>query len=268
MLKKILKMFSSQNVTLVRQLVITDFKLRYQGSVLGYLWSLGRPLMLFGILYIVFAHFFKFGDGIPNYPTYLLLGLVLWTYFVEATSLGLGAIVGRGDLIRKVSIPKYTIVLGSSISALVNLTLNLVVVFIFVIATGVDIRFDILMLPVWLLLLFIFATSISYILGALYVKFRDLSHIWEVVLQVMFYATPIIYPLVMVPEQFRNWLMINPLAYIIQEARYSVISDQTVRTGDVVTSWVALVPLVIIAAVAVFAVWFFHKKAPYFAEDL
>ncbi len=122
---------------LIKQLVITDFKLRYQGSVLGYVWSLARPLMLFGVLYVVFAHFFKFGDGIPNYPTYLLLGLVLWTYFIEATNMSLGATVGRGDLIRKVSIPKYTIVLSASISALVNLTLNLVVVFIFMTITGV-----------------------------------------------------------------------------------------------------------------------------------
>ncbi len=258
----------SSHYYLIKQLVITDFKLRYQGSVLGYIWSLARPLMLFGVLYVVFAHFFQFGDGIPNYPTYLLLGLVLWTYFIEATNMSLGAIVGRGDLIRKVSIPKYTIVLSASISALVNLTLNLVVVGIFMMITGVDIRWEILTLPCWIFLLFILATSLGYILAAMFVKYRDISHIWEVVLQAMFYATPFIYPLALVPEQFRNWLMINPLAYVVQEARYAVITPATVRTGDIVTSWVAWVPIITIALIALFAYWYFRKTAPYFAEDL
>src|ERR1700733_10185817 len=105
------------SIILLKQLVKTDFKLRYQGSVLGYLWTLLRPLLLFGVLYLVFTHVIRAGDKVPHYPSYLLLGLVLWTFFVEATVAGLNAITGRSDLVRKVSIPKYTLVISATASA-------------------------------------------------------------------------------------------------------------------------------------------------------
>src|SRR5580693_8462127 len=125
------RIFSKKNRALLAELVRTDFKLRYQGSVLGYAWSLLKPLLLFVILYIVFVYFLKIGKGVPHYPVYLLLGIVLWNFFNEMTSQSLGSIVGRGDLIRKIRIPRWIIVISTSLSAMINFLLNLIVVGIF-----------------------------------------------------------------------------------------------------------------------------------------
>src|ERR1700745_4002139 len=131
--------YSKQNRALLSELVRTDFKLRYQGSVLGYAWSLLRPLLLFVILYMVFVKVLKSGGDIPHFPVYLLLGVVIWNFFLEMTTQSLGSIVGRGDLIRKIRIPRWMIVFSSSISALINLCLNLVVVAIFMVLNHVPI---------------------------------------------------------------------------------------------------------------------------------
>src|SRR5690349_2541607 len=144
---KLSNILSRRNRILLRELVITEFKLRYQGSVLGYLWSLLKPLMLFTILYFVFVRFLKFGEGIEHFEVSLLLGIVMWTFFTEATGQGMQAIVARGDLIRKINFPKYIIVISGTISALINLLLNLVVVLLFIIINGVDIKWSILLLP-------------------------------------------------------------------------------------------------------------------------
>src|SRR5437868_9116547 len=153
--------FSKTNRALLAELVRTDFKLRYQGSVLGYAWSLLRPLLLFLILYVVFVRFLKFGAGIPHFPVYLLLGIVIWNFFNEMTVQSLGSIVGRGDLIRKIRIPRWIIVLFSSISALINLFLNLIVVVVFILITHVDLLHTALWLPLILLEVYIFALGLS-----------------------------------------------------------------------------------------------------------
>src|ERR1700759_3426647 len=154
MLKRI---FSKQNRALLAELVRTDFKLRYQGSILGYAWSLLRPLLLFVILYIVFVKFLKLGAGIPHFPIYLLLGIVIWNFFLEMTTQSLGSIVGRGDLIRKIRIPRWIIVLSSSISAVINLLLNLIVIAIFMVINHVDLMRSIIWLPLILLEVYILA---------------------------------------------------------------------------------------------------------------
>ena len=134
------------SLILLRQLVISDFKLRYQGSALGYLWSLLRPLALFLTLYVIFVKFIGLGAGIPDYPVYLLLGVVLWNFFTEVTNGSIGSIVGKGDLLRKINFPKYVIVLSGSFSALINLFLNLLVVFIFALFAKVDISTGIILI--------------------------------------------------------------------------------------------------------------------------
>src|SRR5437868_2321876 len=187
--------FSKNNRTLLSELVRTDFKLRYQGSVLGYAWSLLRPLLLFAILYVVFVKFLKIGAGVPHYPVYLLLGIVIWNFFLEMTSQSLGSIVGRGDLIRKIRIPRWIIVLSSSISALINLFLNLLVVVVFLFINHVDLLRTILWLPLLIVEVYAFSLGLSLLLSAAYVKYRDVNYIWEVILQAGFYLTPIIYPI-------------------------------------------------------------------------
>ena len=139
------------SLLLMRELVITEFKLRYQGSVLGYLWSLLKPLFLFSILYFVFVHFLRIGSDIPDWPLAMLLGIVLWNFFGEITGGGLGSVVARGDVIRKINFPKYVIVVASSISAFINLLLNLVIIAIFMIITGVDLHWGALLAPLYIL---------------------------------------------------------------------------------------------------------------------
>lgn len=267
--KKISAVVQPSNRSLIRQLVISDFKLRYQNSVLGYLWSLLRPLMMFGVLYVVFTKIIRVGGDIPHYPSYLLLGLVLWTFFVEATMAGMNSITGRGDLIRKVSIPKYTIVISSTLSAFVNFCLNMVVVFVFMLIGGVEFRPNIIYAPLFIAELVLFCVGISFLLSALYVKFRDFGHIWEVVLQVLFYATPIIYALQIVPAKLIKLVSINPLAQIFQDMRSVMITPETLTTKQVFDSQLGrLIPFLIVIAVFVIGSWYFKKNSKYFAEQL
>lgn len=265
---KFQSVFRKQNYHLLRELVRTDFKLRYQGSVLGYLWSLLRPLALFTILYLVFAKVFKFGAAIPHFATYLLLGIVLWTYFLEATSIGLRSIVDKGDMIRKVSVPKYVIVLATSLSAFVNLLLNLIVVSVFIVFSGADISSKAVLFPILLLELLVFSGATSFVLAALYVRFRDISHIWEVLLQLLFYATPIIYPLSLVPSRYAKLIMINPLAQLIQDAR-SILITPTTKTGlQVLGIPLFILPWLVVVIAVVIAALYFRKESKSFAENV
>ena len=262
--------FSKKNRILLSELVRTDFKLRYQGSVLGYAWSLLRPLFLFLILYIVFVKFLKLGSGIPHYPIYLLLGIVMWSFFAEMTSLSLGSIVGRGDLIRKIRIPRWIIILSSSVTAVINLGLNLLVVFVFLLLNDVNITRSIVLLPLTLIQLYLFSLGVSLILATAFVKYRDVTHIWEVALQGLFYLTPILYPLsIIVRPLFQKLLLISPIASAIQNARYVTITKETITVSQVFSSvWAQLIPLVITIAVLIFGVLYFKKEAKNFAEDL
>lgn len=264
--------FSKQNRALLSELVRTDFKLRYQGSVLGYLWTLLRPLFLFGILYVIFVVVLKSGGDIPYFPVYLLLGVVLWNFFQEMTSQSLGSVVGRGDLVRKIRIPRWIIVFSSSISALISLGLNLVVVAIAIIINGVEIMGSIVLLPLILLEIYLFALGVSLFLSAAYVKYRDVSYIWEVILQAAFYLTPILYALSFIPSLIGQKLMLlNPMAQALQDARYAVVSHHP----DVVTGfrifdggWYTLIPYLLVILTLAGGLLYFRKEAKYFAENL
>lgn len=270
---KLSNIFSRKNRILLRELVITDFKLRYQGSVLGYLWSLLKPMMLFAIMYVVFVHFLRFGDGIDHFAVTLLLGIVLWTFFLEATNQGMQAIVNRGDLIRKINFPKYIIVISGTISALINLILNLVVVFVFMLFDGVDFGWSALLFPLSVVVLYVFSLGLAFLLSASYVKYRDVSHIWEVLMQGLFYATPIIYPLQMVIEKIpeaAQYLMLNPIATVIQNARASLVGQENVITNSQMASSFVfeIVPYLIIVIVCFVGFMYFKKAQKTFAENI
>ncbi len=261
---------------LLRELVKTDFKLRYQGSMLGMAWSVLKPLMLFAVMYVVFVRFLRFGAGIPHFAVSLLLAQTLWAFFQEATSQGMQAIVGRGDLLRKLKFPRYIIVVSSTVSALINLVISLFVVLIFMIVNGVEFRPTILLFPLVVVELYIFALGIAFLLSTMFVKFRDIGHIWDVIMQAWFYATPIIYPLTQLINV--GWLsvaklvlMLNPIAQIIQDARYLVVTTQTETIWGLVGQqcWLLkLIPLLIIAIVLLVGVTVFRRRSPYFAEEL
>lgn len=258
------------SIILLKQLVKTDFRLRYHDSALGYIWSLLRPLLLFVILYLVFARLLKVGGNIPHYPVYLLLGIVLWNYFAEVTSGSVGAIVGKGDLLRKINFPKYVIILAGSFSAFINLSLNFVVIAIFMIVGHVGLGWQALLIIPLVAELFIFAIAVAFFLSALFVRFRDVSYIWEVIMQAAFYATPILYPLTRVPHQFAKYLILNPMAQIIQDSRYVLVTKQTqtiyqVFGGD---KWIWLIPTSLTIMIAILASTYFRKRSKFFAEEV
>ncbi len=263
---------SKQNRALLSELVRTDFKLRYQGSVLGYAWTLLRPLMMFLILYIVFVKFLKIGSDIPHFPIYLLLGIVLWNFFAEITSQGLGSIVGRSDLIRKIRIPRWMIVFSSSISALINLGLNLLVITVFLLINKVELSLSVVWLPLIFLEIYALGLGLSLFLSAAFVKYRDVSYIWEVVIQAGFYLTPILYPLAIITDvTFQKLLLLNPMAQAIQDARFVTVSqDEKIITISRVFDGgpYVLIPFVIVVVVLIAGLLYFKKESKYFAENI
>lgn len=264
------KVFTKENRALLSELVRTDFKLRYQGSILGYAWSLLRPLLMFLVLYIVFAKFLKLGDAVPNFPIYLLLGIVLWQFFADMTNQGLASIVERGDLIVKIRIPRWIIVVSTSVSALINLALNLIVIGIFITFSNMDLLITSLWFPLILLEIYILGLGISLILATAFVKFRDISYVWEVLLQAGFYATPILYPLSLVTnEVFQKILIMNPMAQAIQDARHSVVTHEALTVHSVFNSdFYRLIPITIAIVLLFIGVIYFRKEAKHFAENL
>lgn len=253
---------------LIRELSFTDFKLKYQGSFFGYLWSLAKPLMFFGALYLVFTKFFKLGDAVPNYPVYLLLGVVLWSYFTEATFSSMGSIVGKGDLIRKVYFPRIILTISTSITALLTLVLNLIIVSLFLFAGKVILGINAFAFPLLLIEFFILTSGVSLFLAALYVKFRDIAHIWEVGTNILFYATPIIYPLSFVPERIGKILLLSPIAQIIQDSRYVLVTKDAGLVFNILPFPYKYVPYVLPIIIFITGYLFFQKQAAKFAEEV
>lgn len=260
------------SLILLRELVITEFKLRYQGSALGYLWSLLRPLFLFVILYVVFVYFLRIGSDIPHWPVALLLGIVLWNFFSEVTNTGVTSIVNRGDIIRKLNFPKYVIILAGSISALINLGINLLVIMVFMAINGVDPSWSMLIAPLFILEIFIFALGLSFILSALFVRLRDINYIWEIIMQALFYASAIIYPLAMVIDRstlMAQLMLLNPVAQAVQDARHFMISDVNPTLYSLTGSLlISAVPILLVVITAVIGALYFRRRSPYFAENV
>lgn len=267
--------FCRKNRILLGELVKTDFKLRYQGSVLGYLWAVLKPLLMFAILYLVFSKILRFGDDIPHYPVYLLTGTVLWNFFTECTSQGIQAIVQRGDLLRKISFPKYIVVVSATATALINLAINLCVIIVFALLNGVLPTWAWLLVPLSILELYALSLGISFLLGAINVKYRDVTSIWDVLVQALFYAVPIIYPISMVTSAgaygplFAQLLLLNPIAQVIQDVRHNLITNTTITTWSLIENpLVCLIPILIVVLILAVAALFFRKRSRYFAEEV
>jgi len=258
---------------LLKELVITEFKLRYQGAALGYLWSLLRPLVLFIILYFVFVYFLRIGNDVPHWPVALLMGIVLWNFFSEVTNNGLTSIVNRGDVIRKINFPKYVILLASSISAFINLLLNLVVIAVFMAINGVDLTWYALLAPLFIIEVFVFALGLAFILSTVFVRLRDMNYIWEILMQALFYASAIIYPINLVVEKsdvIAKAILFNPVAQAVQDVRHVLISPQnptllSLTGGNFV---LASLPILFVGVVAVFGAWLFKRRSSSFAEEV
>ena len=266
------RVFNRKNRILLAELTKTDFKLRYQGSVLGYLWALLRPLMMFAILYIVFAKLLKFGNDIPHYPVYLLCGTSMWSFFTECTSQGIQAIVVRGDLLRKISFPKYIVVVSATLTAVINMLINLIVIIIFALINGVAPSFSWLLIIFPILGLYLLSLGIAFLLGSINVKYRDITSIWDVCVQALFYAVPIIYPISMVAassELAAKIILLNPISQCIQDIRYNLITTETITTWNFIDNkFLAIIPIIIIFAVLIIGALVFRKKSKFFAEEV
>ncbi len=248
---------------------VTEFRRTYFGTVLGYLWSLVRPLLLFAVLLFVFTKIFRVGSGVPNYPVMLLLGIVLFSFFQEATTNSVTSVVAQEGVVRKTQFPRLVIPTTVVLTGLFNLCLNLIVVFAFILAYGVDPTWTWLLFPVALLALFVLTTATSMLLSVLYVRFRDVAIIWAVAAQVLFYATPVLYPVKIIPDQYKDLLFINPLAVIFEQVRVWVIDPNAPTASDVVGGAVHLLPAAaVFVGLCVLGVWIFNRDAPRIAEEL
>jgi len=227
---------------------------------------------MFVILYLVFGIFLKAKANIPHYPDYLLLGILLWNFFSEITAGSVGSIVGKSDLLRKLNFPKYVIILAVSFSAFINLLLNFIVFSVVMLLTHVGVTWHILTLLPLIAELFIIALGLAFFLSALFVKFRDITYIWEVAMQAGFYVTPILYPLTsnFVPARYAKYMLLNPLAQIIQDARHEVVTGVT----PVIASfwggdrWMWLVPIGLSVAVFITGGAYFRSHSKFFAEEV
>jgi ABC-2 type transport system permease protein len=262
----------------------SEFKLKFFGSALGYVWQVMRPLLLFSVLYVVFVVIFHVdkakGAAGHFYGVQLLGSIVLFTLFGEATAGAVRSVVERESFVRKIQFPRLAIPISVVLLALFNFALNLVVVLIFALIEGVRPMLSWLELPLIIAMLAVLSTGVSMLLSALFVRFRDISPIWEVFSQILFYASPVLLPAETVRRELalghgtvRHILYhvytLNPLVSILQQFRHAMINRATLSAGQIMGSWTALLePLLLVAAIFVVGFWYFNRQAPHIAEDL
>jgi ABC-2 type transport system permease protein len=260
-----------RTVDLLLIMSITDFKKTYFGTVLGYVWSLVRPLMLFGVLLAVFTELFHGNRGVPHYQVLLLMNIVLYGFFQEATLTAVGAVVGQESIVRKTQFPRLVIPLSIVLTSLFTLLLNLIVVLVFIFAFGVSPTWTWVLFPIWLLLLIGLTVAVSMIVSALYPRFRDIAIIWTVVSTALFYATPLLYPAeTLVSHRLLSHLIsVNPLTPIFLLARKWFIQPSAPGPAAVAGGGLMLlIPAAIYVAICILAFWVFNREAPRIAEEI
>lgn len=255
--------------SLTLTLAVTDFKQRYYGNVLGYFWTLARPLLLFGVLYLAFTQILKVGNTVDNYPAMIITGLVLYNFFSETTGQGLVSLVGYEPLVRKVPVPLLVIPLAISVRAFFTVCLNLIAVAVFLAIAQVDVSWLWLEFPLLLGALFVYAAAMGALLADLYVPFRDMGAIWEIALQLMFWTSPIIYPIERFPPVFRDVILLNPLADIICQTRHVLVDPSAPSVTEAMSNPALIaVPIAIMFGVVAASVFMYRWITPRIAEQL
>jgi ABC-2 type transport system permease protein len=250
-------------------IALTDFKKTYFGTVLGYAWSLARPLMLFGVLLAVFTQVFRIGSDVPHYAVLLLFNIVVFGFFQEATGAAVTSVVAQESVVRKTQFPRLVIPLSVVLTSLFNLGLNLVAVLVFLLAFGVAPMWTWLLFPLILGALIVLTTAVSMIVSSLYPRFRDIAIIWTVASTVLFYASPVLYPIDKVPGTLRDIILLNPIAPLLELARKWVVDPTAPGPVEAAGGAVGLIaPAVIFVVTCVLAVWIFNREAPRIAEEL
>jgi ABC-2 type transport system permease protein len=255
-------------VRLTYTLAITEWKLRFFGSALGYVWTLARPLMLFGVLYVVFSVVADFGDQIPHYPVYLLTAIVLFTFFAEATGNAVQSLVARESLLRKIRFPRSVVPLSVCLTALFNLGMNLIAVSIFMLLNGLYPTWSWLELPLLVAILLVLSVGLALLLSSLFVRFRDIAPIWDVVSQMLFYASPIFYTVDMYGgyAQEMAW---TPLVMVLTQMRHALIDPDAPSAAYVAGGYAyLLIPLGIVLGIFLLGVYVFRRTSSTLAENL
>ena len=252
---------------------VTEFRLGFHGTALGFLWSLIRPLLLFSVLLLVFTHIFRFGDTVKDYPALLLFNVMLFGFFQEATSLSVTSVVRNETVVRKMQFPRLVIPLSVVATTAFQLALNLVVVLIFMLVYGVDPLWTWLLLPLILIGMTLITTTTAMLLSALYVRFRDISIIWSVAVTVLFYATPVLFPIDAISQTapgLRDAIACNPLSPLFEQANEWMIDPNA--PGFVETAngnpLLILIPIVGYLAIVGLGIMVFRHEAPLVAEEL
>ena len=249
-------------------LAITQFRLRFYGSALGYLWQLMRPLALFGVLYVVFTEFVRLGDAVEFYPVVLLTGILLFTFVAEATTGSVASVVEREALVRKVEFPRMAIPCAVVVTAALNLALNSLVIVVFAVVSGVGLHATLWQVPFMIVVLIAATLGVALLTSALYVRYRDVKPIWDVALQMLFYGTPLLYTIEVVPEKVQGWLLVNPLALVNQQIRHAAIDPSAGSALEIAGTGRFLLGIGIAFGLAVLGFLSFRRRAPKMAEDL
>jgi ABC-2 type transport system permease protein len=250
-------------------LAATEFKLNYFGTAFGYVWSLLRPLMLFAVLYAVFSKGLGLSRGVEDFAQILLLNIMLFQFFAEVTGAGVGCVVSRENIVRKMQFPRLAIPLSVVLTGLFNLCLNLVAVMIFFAITGIEPRLSWLALPLIVAALVVFVAGVALLLSALYVRFRDIAQIWAVMSLVIFYSSPIVYPIESYPQGAQFALSINPLAPILELARTAMVGPGAPSITEAAGGVMGIIgPVVVGLTICVLGFRIFIRAAPRIAEEL
>jgi len=248
-------------------LALTDWKLKFYGSVLGVLWTLVRPFALFGVIYVVFTEFAGLDKAVHHYGVYILFAMVLFQFFAEVTGNSVNCLVTRENLLRKMHFNPIVIPLSIAVTALLNLAITFAAVLIFAFSNGVWPTWTWLELPFIVLALTMLAVGLGMLLSALYVRYRDMAPIWEVVLQMLFYGSSVLYVATYVPEGARPWFLMNPISALFAQMRASVI-DPTAHGAYYLMGSRIIVPIAMIIGIFALGLWFFQRESPRVAENL
>ena len=248
---------------------VYEYRRQFMTSVLGYVWTLLKPLLLFAILLVLIQQLIRFGGTVPHYEGILLIGIMLFMFFQEGTNRTVFSLVSSQHIIRKMRFPRMVIPLSYVLTACMTAVGNLVAVFVLLAAFGIEPRWSWLLMPVIIAMILVFVTGLSLLLSALYVHFRDISKIWEVVAQALFYGLPVIYPIEQVPVGWREVYYINPMAPILEQARVWLVDPNAPNAFEAIRSpWYMLIPVSVVVFTCVVGYWYFKKVAVRAAEDI
>ncbi|MBN1168797.1 ABC transporter permease [Candidatus Woesebacteria bacterium] len=250
----------SSYFNLVKEMVIADFKLRYQNSFLGILWSLLQPMMLFGVLLFVFSVFARF--QIENYAYHLLIGVVLWNFFSEATTSSINSLIQKSRLIKKIYFPRSAIIISSTTNSFINLLFGIVTLLFFMAFSEINLDTTLFLLLLYIIELFFITLGTSFAVSSLSAKYRDISYIWPVLLRLGFWLTPIAYSVSMIPEKYHFFIFLNPITRVIHYSRDALLLSKVSNLDGLLALFITTIIIVVVG----FSI--FSSRSLQFPEEL